>query len=150
MASPETMRCFGCGYDLHGLPENRCPECGRAFDPSNSTTFLCRLADGRKYLAAALLGVFGMMAPVMMADLLRLAFPGQILGWAAFAMFSVGLLTTAAVLGVSIKRLRGPPAATVHRNALVAALLISLVPYVVFVGWVALGLLAVIVERVLG
>lgn len=25
--------CTGCGYDLRGLPERRCPECGRSFDP---------------------------------------------------------------------------------------------------------------------
>ncbi len=27
-------RCFGCGYLLIGLPTNRCPECGREFDPA--------------------------------------------------------------------------------------------------------------------
>jgi hypothetical protein len=26
-------RCEHCGYSLRGLPENRCPECGTAFDP---------------------------------------------------------------------------------------------------------------------
>lgn len=25
--------CVQCGYDIRGLPENRCPECGEAFDP---------------------------------------------------------------------------------------------------------------------
>jgi hypothetical protein len=33
------MHCLNCGYDLRGLPENRCPECGRAFDPGNPATF---------------------------------------------------------------------------------------------------------------
>jgi len=33
------MYCLGCRYDLRGLPENRCPECGRSFDPSQSRTF---------------------------------------------------------------------------------------------------------------
>ena len=27
-------RCTGCGYDLRGLEELRCPECGLAFDPT--------------------------------------------------------------------------------------------------------------------
>ncbi len=27
-------RCFGCGYLLIGLPTNRCPECGREFNPA--------------------------------------------------------------------------------------------------------------------
>jgi hypothetical protein len=35
----EHKRCLGCGYDLHGLPENRCPECGRGFDPAHPSTF---------------------------------------------------------------------------------------------------------------
>lgn len=33
MSEPETAtRCLTCGYDLRGLPEKRCPECGRPFD----------------------------------------------------------------------------------------------------------------------
>ena len=28
---PDLGRCQGCGYMLCGLPENRCPECGRPF-----------------------------------------------------------------------------------------------------------------------
>ncbi len=34
------MFCRGCGYALIGLPGNRCPECGRDFDPGNPKTFL--------------------------------------------------------------------------------------------------------------
>ena len=31
--------CLGCGYILDGLPTNRCPECGRAFDERDPSTF---------------------------------------------------------------------------------------------------------------
>ncbi|MCG3131507.1 MAG: hypothetical protein FLDDKLPJ_02300 [Phycisphaerae bacterium] len=31
--------CLFCGYNLHGLPSDLCPECGRAFDPANPRTF---------------------------------------------------------------------------------------------------------------
>jgi hypothetical protein len=31
-------RCLMCDYSLRGLPENRCPECGRAFDPDDPRT----------------------------------------------------------------------------------------------------------------
>src|SRR5262245_60167127 len=33
------MHCFGCGYELRGLPAGACPECGRAFNPSDPQTF---------------------------------------------------------------------------------------------------------------
>ena len=33
------MHCLTCHYDLRKLAELRCPECGRAFDPSDSITF---------------------------------------------------------------------------------------------------------------
>jgi hypothetical protein len=143
------MRCLGCGYDLHGLPENRCPECGRPFNPDNSATFLCSQVDGRKYLTLALSGLFGMTAPIMVARLLGSSSAGQAVECAVIAVFPIGLLTTAVALGVSIRRLRQPPAATVHRNALVAALLVSLLPYAVFVGSAALAVLAVIIDRLL-
>lgn len=29
------LRCSYCGYDLRGLPANRCPECGKVFDLSS-------------------------------------------------------------------------------------------------------------------
>ncbi len=36
---PETARCLVCEYPLRGLPTPVCPECGRAFDPSDPKTF---------------------------------------------------------------------------------------------------------------
>ena len=33
------MFCIECGYPLDGLPEPRCPECGRAFDPDDPGSF---------------------------------------------------------------------------------------------------------------
>jgi hypothetical protein len=33
------MSCLDCGYTLDFLPCNRCPECGRTFDPQIPTTF---------------------------------------------------------------------------------------------------------------
>jgi hypothetical protein len=37
--SRPTMWCMNCGYALDGLSENRCPECGRRFDPRKRRTF---------------------------------------------------------------------------------------------------------------
>lgn len=32
--------CLGCGYLLHGLTADACPECGRTFDPNDPETYL--------------------------------------------------------------------------------------------------------------
>ena len=38
--------CRKCGYELCGLPEPRCPECGRLFDPANPQTTRARPHGG--------------------------------------------------------------------------------------------------------
>lgn len=35
--------CRKCGYDLRGLPENRCPECATEFDPAEQQRILARI-----------------------------------------------------------------------------------------------------------
>src|SRR5687767_10927483 len=35
---PTVALCRGCDYPLRGLSENRRPECGRPFDPTDPTT----------------------------------------------------------------------------------------------------------------
>lgn len=35
--------CRRCGYDLQGLPEPRCPECGTPFDPAERERILARI-----------------------------------------------------------------------------------------------------------
>lgn len=39
-----TRYCLDCSYVLDGLPENRCPECARPFDPRDPTSY----SDGKK------------------------------------------------------------------------------------------------------
>lgn len=34
------MYCRGCGYDLTHLPHDRCPECGRSFNPADTNTYV--------------------------------------------------------------------------------------------------------------
>ena len=47
--------CLGCGYVLDYLPENRCPECGRFFDPDDVLSFGPRETNGVLFLLAAVL-----------------------------------------------------------------------------------------------
>lgn len=53
MGTADAKRCLGCGYILEGLPEPRCPECGRAFDPHDPVTYAAHRISGLPYLAAA-------------------------------------------------------------------------------------------------
>jgi hypothetical protein len=46
MMQPPMKYCLGCSYVLDGLPECRCPECGRPFDPNDPRTF--KTARSRK------------------------------------------------------------------------------------------------------
>jgi hypothetical protein len=47
-------RCLECGYLLDGLPEPRCPECGRPFDPGDRGTFITWQWSGIPLFVAAL------------------------------------------------------------------------------------------------
>jgi hypothetical protein len=61
------MRCLGCQYNLKNLTpvggggEHRCPECGRAFDPNDATSFGTRdynISDA-SYMAWFVIAVLG-------------------------------------------------------------------------------------------
>ena len=45
---PAEARCLTCGYLLRGLPEPVCPECGRRFDPADTSTFDTRPPSWRR------------------------------------------------------------------------------------------------------
>ncbi len=66
---PTAMRCKACGYDLRSLPEHRCPECGRRFDPDNPRTFLTKPVCGRRYLSLAVVGAVLVATPLIIAEL---------------------------------------------------------------------------------
>ena len=51
----ENATCIGGGYRLEGLVDNRCPECGRTFDPADSFTFDHGQRLPRRWLMIALL-----------------------------------------------------------------------------------------------
>ena len=57
--------CLGCGYVLSYIERNRCPECGRAFDPGDPLTYATeKNLHGLKYLAVALAGAGAMVVAI--------------------------------------------------------------------------------------
>jgi hypothetical protein len=56
MSSAQHKRCLGCGYILDSLPENRCPECGRRFDPRDPRTYYPLGLPGEAFAQAAVVG----------------------------------------------------------------------------------------------
>jgi hypothetical protein len=41
--------CRKCQYNLRGLTERRCPECGQAFDPADSESYLKTIPPDRTW-----------------------------------------------------------------------------------------------------
>ncbi len=61
-------RCLTCGYPVDHLLENRCPECGREFDPNDPGTYATgdiRFASGSGYLIAVCVGALLIAAPFL-------------------------------------------------------------------------------------
>ncbi len=55
MDQHRAKHCLGCSYLLEGLSEDRCPECGRPFDPDDLNTFRLGGPPGKGYLVVALI-----------------------------------------------------------------------------------------------
>lgn len=78
---PGAIFCRTCGYCLFGLPENRCPECGCAFNPTDSKTFLSRPRN--KWVKRVLLwgGISLLLLAIAYGSFLRWLY----VGWCAEA-----------------------------------------------------------------
>ncbi len=134
------MRCLDCGYILYGLPENRCPECGRAFDPDNPESYDCGRRFGGKPLVLALIGASGSAAGF--AGILGLPSSWRIPGAVEVSVCCIvaGWLIAAHSLSVCIADLR--VAHHPKRGVVVVAALINaaaLCPLFLFLGWLVLS-----------
>lgn len=61
------MRCKSCHYSLLNLPERCCPECGRAFDPGDASTWELEALAGRRGLSWAMLVAIIVLALFLIA-----------------------------------------------------------------------------------
>jgi len=148
MPTPEPKRCLGCGYILENLPAPRCPECGRKFDPANSSTYCMELKSGRKYLLAAMIGLLLVALPALglvAGQSLPGVFGGgdMLMACAFVPLAPLGCMTEIVVLLVSVDALTDPSHCLRHRWGALAALILSsgfivsalcLLAYVVFFG----------------
>jgi hypothetical protein len=69
------MFCRKCGYSLVGLPSNRCPECGRDFDPAKRKTFLThppRVFLGRLFKLSVILFCLVLLPGLYVGHLYRI------------------------------------------------------------------------------
>lgn len=127
MASPEFKRCLGCGYILNHLPEPRCPECGRAFDPHDARTYFTKKWSGLPIFIMALAAALLLLPPLVRFKRWFLAPRG------AFSIGRYDLPLAAGVLlaGIAIvagsMMLRGPPRELRWRGLVIVAVAANVV-----------------------
>jgi hypothetical protein len=128
MSGEQHKRCLGCGYILDGLPEPRCPECGRPFDPADPATFFTHLESGWPYLVTALIAFGAVVLPPWLA---ASVLPQATSGWLELcvdlplvSVWSAGVVVEGFVCMKSIRALRRPRHMMEHRGAVVVAALL--------------------------
>ena len=126
-------RCLGCGYILNGLPENRCPECARAFDPDDPKTYFSKLSYGWQYLVAAIAGAAAIGIAVLLLS------PGS---WFVLPLMLGGLMTEAVVVEDAVRTLRAPRARVQQRSAMMVAVVIATLPVLAWVAGVLIAWLS--------
>ena len=118
-------RCLGCGYILDGLPENRCPECGREFDPDDHATFTAEPVFGLHLLMLSLAGLLGVCVGLgTLVSFARIDWPELPVFLIACVPF--GWLACGVSLSGCVRAFR-PGTEVRHRQAVWPALIISLI-----------------------
>ena len=140
MNSEDHKRCLGCGYILDGLPEPRCPECGRGFDPDDASTYArpLEVCSGRTCVTTAL-AVMGVVVLLLVAGVTLIDRPVarailEVLG--AFVLVAC-LFADGLVVTESIRVLRFEPDEAARRPYQVALVLVALT----IIGSLAVGLI---------
>ena len=96
--------CLGCGYILDLLPGNRCPECGRFFDPDDVQSFGPRETTG----GACANGVLFLVAAVLASPLLWVSMYSYPF-WSLAAILTDGFVVSAGLILLAKHRCRYRP-----------------------------------------
>jgi hypothetical protein len=133
MGTTVHKRCLGCGYILDGLPEDRCPECGREFHPDLPATYFVKVQSGRPLLVCAAVGLGLVIAgPVLYIAAIAARIErapdwlGNCVDLGVASIFSVGLALEVLVTIRSSRGLRRPAHLFTRRNEIWAACFLSL------------------------
>jgi hypothetical protein len=110
--STGAKHCLGCGYIIDHLPEPRCPECGREFDPNEAATYQIRPMDFRRKIirqglfagSAFLTGASG-FALMSILSPMRLSFAAVALHMGTCGCIGVGFLFLSRVAATAYKNL---------------------------------------------
>ncbi len=121
--------CLGCEYDLHGLKEPRCPECGRRFDPRDSDTFARESARirSRRWLRPVLIWMCALV-PVELCC-------------AAVAYHTIGEVACAGLIVVTVVGNGIVWATLLTRRPRFAGVLVAIIALIVIPDQVRLGVL---------
>jgi hypothetical protein len=124
MAEPKHKRCCGCNYIRDGLPELRCPECGRSFDPNDPMTYRGHVEPRRADWAIVLaIGAWiAMLVPALFIPLLGLDSVITVLALVGSVGWCVNLFILVRSLAVLLK----PGYAARDRAGWLAAFVIAL------------------------
>ena len=77
---PDSAVCLDCGYLLRGLPEEKCPECGRPFDADDPNTYEIPEAEKQFRVTPSNLAGTGMGVYICCLLVLGILDPGTVKG----------------------------------------------------------------------
>jgi len=96
---PNTGFCLDCGYPLFGLREPVCPECGRRFNPADSTTYRSAGAEECSRLTPLHTGCIGLAAYIGCLVVLECLHPGTVKGTVSMSIQPI-LMITGTILAI--------------------------------------------------
>ncbi len=90
-AESATDRCPQCDYDLRGLPEPRCPECGKFFSASDVAAYAERRWPPQRFFRTLILATTPWFIAYPISDAIHETLDRVELNWATFPFLAFSL-----------------------------------------------------------